>query len=104
MDAQVPEGRSLPIEWYIPENIVTRYATDMVVQSSPLEFVISFFEAYPPLLIGTPEEAKAQAEKLDSIRATCIARFIVSPGKITEFVAVLQQSLEQYQSSFGKLE
>ena len=52
------EGKMVPIKWHYPDSIVTRYATNFVVQHTDREFIISFFEAWPPVIIGTPEEKR----------------------------------------------
>lgn len=83
------------IEWSSPENIISRYATNMVVQSTENEFIISFYEVRPPLLFGPPPEG---VEPPSVVRAECVARVIVSPGRMPNFVRVLQQQLERYQT------
>lgn len=37
----------LPIDWHIPDNMVSRYATNMVIQHTEHEFVVSFFRDGP---------------------------------------------------------
>jgi hypothetical protein len=46
----------LPIEWHIPDSLVTHYVTNMVVQHTPHEFIISFFDIKPPLIVGVPSK------------------------------------------------
>jgi Protein of unknown function (DUF3467) len=89
----------LPIEWHFPEHITSRYATNLVVQHTEHEFTISFFELHPPLLLGSPEERKAQLEHIKSVRAECVARIIVAAERMPEFLKVLQGQLEAYQTS-----
>ena len=91
------EGLELPIEWYLPEGLISRYATNMVVQRSEHEYIISFFEVKPPLILKelTAEEAKAT---FSSIRAECIARIVVADKRMPNFVKALQSNLERAQS------
>ena len=93
----------LPIEWHFPRDIVSRYATNMVVQHTEHEFIISFFEAYPPVLLGDAEEKKAALKQIESVPAICVARVIVAPERLAEFIQVLQDNLDKY-SSRTKLE
>ena len=44
---------NLPIEWNYPENIVSKYATNLVVPHTEHEFILSFFEARSPVILGT---------------------------------------------------
>ncbi len=100
MTEQEPEGVLLPIEWHVPENVVSRYATNMVVQHTEHEFIISFFEATPPLAVGSPEEQRVQLQETKSVRAECIIRIIVTAGRMQNFVQVLQGNLEAYRNKF----
>lgn len=88
----------VPIEWHVPENIVSQYATNLVVQHSEHEFRLYFFEIQPPLLLGTPEERQAKLEQIESVRAECVARIIVAAERMPEFVRVLQENLDRYLS------
>lgn len=45
------------------------------------------------------EEAKARALELGKVRAECVARIVVAPGRMPEFVEVLQQNLARYKLS-----
>lgn len=92
-------GIELPVEWYVPESIVSRYATNMVVQYTGQEFIISFFDLKPPIILGEPN--KDALENLKSVRAECIARVIVSPSRMPKFVEVLQTNLA---NSLSKIE
>jgi hypothetical protein len=93
------EPRSLlPLEWRFPGDITSRYATNMVVQHTQHEFIISFFEAYPPVLLGEAEEREAALEHIESVPAICVARIIVSPERLKEFIQVLQDNLDKYLS------
>jgi hypothetical protein len=95
-----PSGNiTLPVDWHVSENIQSRYATNMVSQPIQHEFVISFFEAQPPILVGTPEENKMRFQELGAIRAECVARIIVAAERLPEFIEVLQTTLATYRAS-----
>ena len=47
MDEKKTEETKLPIEWYIAEDLKSQYATNIVIQHTDQEFLISFFE--PPI-------------------------------------------------------
>lgn len=89
---------TFPIEWHIPEGLVARYATNMVVQRSENEFYISFFEIKPPLFLGTPEEISQQASQLNAVRATCIAQVIVAADNMPSFIETLQTTFQKLKS------
>ncbi len=99
-----PESRPIPIEWRIPENFVSRYATNLVVQGSEHEFIISFFEIRPPMILGSPDEQRATLQQIQSVPAECVARIVVAAERMPEFVKVLQEQLAQYLSRKSKPE
>ena len=92
------EPRCLPLEWHFPGDIISRYATNMVVQHTEHEFIVSFFEVRPPVLLGEVEEQEAALEQVKSVRADCVARIIVAPERLKEFIQVLQDNLDKYLS------
>lgn len=105
MAEEAPQERlELPIEWYIPNDMVSQYATNMLVQTNPHEFIISFFQLYPPPVLGSPEEQQAKLAAMTSVRATCISRVVVAAERMPEFVKVLQETLARYSSTREKSE
>lgn len=95
---------AVPIEWCYPDNIVSRYATNMIVQHTEYEFILSFFEVQPPILLGSPEEKQEKALHIESIKAECVARIIVSAERMPNFVRVLQDNLSRSQEKSNPAE
>lgn len=99
MSEELPEAiKELPLEWYIPDDLPCQYATNMVVQHSEHEFIVSFFRASPPIILGPPESVKDQIQGLESVRAECVARVIVSAGRMEGFIESLQTNLDRFRS------
>jgi hypothetical protein len=84
------ENTIVPIEWCVPEGIMTPFATNMVVQSMENEFKVSFFEIKPPIQLGN---APLRADK---VRADYLAGVIISADRLPKFIDVLQQQLDKY--------
>ena len=84
----------VPIEWYVSEDIKSQYATNMIVQHTGEEFLISFFEMEQPLLLGNRDEVKSKLETIGTIRAKCIARIIVTPQRMKKFVEAMTKNFE----------
>lgn len=89
------------IEWRIPQSLPSYFVTNIVVQNNEDAFSLSFFEAKPPILLGTPEEIEAQRAQTTSVDADCVARVVVSPRKMREFVEVLNRSLRLHDEKYG---
>jgi len=87
---------SLPVDWHFPEGLQSRYANNVLVQAGQYEFVISFFEIQPPLLLGSPEENEAKLKQIGAVRAECVSKVIVSPEVIPGLISALQIELEKY--------
>lgn len=85
----------LPLEWHCSDDIISHYANNMVVQRGRNEFILSFFETRPPLVIGTPEEQRTKLAQVKSVRAECVARLIIHPSRMKDFVEVLRGHLEK---------
>lgn len=92
------EGVNVPLDFHIPKDIISRYATNMTIQPGENEFIISFFEVIPPMLLGTPEERARKIKSLKEVRAECVARVIVAADKLPSFIEAMQTNLGIYQS------
>lgn len=92
----------LPLEWHVPDDLVTRYANNLLIQHTEHEFILSFFEVMPPLTVGSPEEQAAQLQAIGAVRAECVARVVVSADRIASFVEALRSSYEKYPVTSGE--
>jgi hypothetical protein len=102
MSEQKQVEHFIPIDWVFPEDIVSRYATNLVVQHYEHEFIISFFELKRPIMLGEPDEIAAKFQELESAPAECVARVIVAADRMPEFIAVLQGNLDKYLEKKGE--
>jgi hypothetical protein len=93
-----PRQMSVGVEWEVGDFTPTYYATNIVTQFTDHEFLLSFFELFPPLLVGTPEEIAAQAEQVETVKAQCLARVVIAADRMAGFVDALQGIVEQYQA------
>ncbi len=89
----------MPVEWDIPDTIDSRYVTNIAVQAGENEIFISFFEAQPPILTGTPEENLETLQQIKSIKAKCVGRIIVAPNTLSDIIETLQAGLHFYHVS-----
>lgn len=92
----------VPLEFCAPDELVSRYATNFVVQHTDNEFVLSFFEAEMPILLGTPEENLARLESIGAVKARCVARIVVSPNRMAELLRIIGENYNRYQSRRGE--
>jgi hypothetical protein len=97
-------SKELPIEWHIPDGMTGRHATNIVVQYVEGEYVVSFFELVPPIVLGEPEERLKQIEQLTSVRAQCVARIVVPAHKMEGFIGAFVQTFTNVTSRMSEQE
>ncbi|MBU1182578.1 MAG: hypothetical protein KKF00_10525 [Proteobacteria bacterium] len=84
-------GVPIPIKWNISDDIITRYASNMVVQLLENEiFKVSFFEINPDITFDI------EGKFPEAVQANCVASVIISPNKLPGFIKVLQMQLDMY--------
>jgi len=86
----IKQGVKVPIKWNIPPTIITRFASNMVIQTLENEFKISFFEIKPEIRVDPSEEIP------DEVLADCVASVIVTADKMPSFIEILQQQLDKH--------
>lgn len=88
--------KEVKLNWHYQDNMTSKYSTNLVVQHTEHEFVLSFFEATPPILLSDKDI------DIDSVTAECVARIVIAPGRLQQFIDVLQKNVDIYKSNFLK--
>jgi hypothetical protein len=86
---------TLPIKWHVPDDIISRFATNMTIQTLEGVFKISFFEAKPEIRIQPKENPPSD------VRADCVASIIIAPEKLPGIIEALQKHSDSF-SEFKK--
>lgn len=81
---------NVPIEWHVPDGLMTPFASNMVVQIVENLFKLSFFEIKPPIQLDKSAPVPTK------VRADYVAGVIVTPDKLPKFIEVLQRQLDKY--------
>ncbi|MDO9565162.1 MAG: hypothetical protein Q7J15_00230 [Candidatus Desulfaltia sp.] len=85
------------IRWNIPETIITRFASNMVVQNIEGYFKLSFFELKPEIHLTTLKTPPTE------IVADCVGSVMVPPDKLPAFIDVLMKQLQKHQITQDQL-
>jgi len=85
-------GVPVPIKYYIPDQTITRFASNMVIQTIENEFKISFFEIKPDIILGPSESVPKE------VRAECVGSVIVTADRLPKFIQALQKQMDNYNS------
>ena len=90
-------GRAVPLKRKYPEDLESNFVSSIVVQHQSEFFILSFFEVWPPPILGDTEEEKAQAlESIEEVEAKCVARLVVTPGKMGEFLKIMNDNWSRF--------
>jgi len=98
-DDKKPEARkqAVRIDFTFPDDIQSYFVSNAIVQHQPEYFTLSFFEAWLPLVLSpTNEDGESNPDELPSVSARCVARLVMTPGKMREIVAALNENLKKY--------
>lgn len=87
---QIEKPVKVPLKWNISPTIITRFASNMVIQTLENEFKISFFEIKPEIRLGPSDKIP------DEVLADCVASVIVTANKLPSFIKILQEQLDKY--------
>jgi len=91
------ERKEVLIDFEVPPDFPTKYASNLVVQHTEHDFTITFFDIRPPLLVGLPEDKASQLAALETVKATPLARIVVAASRMRQFVRVFQDNLETFE-------
>lgn len=94
--------KDIPIKRIFPDNLQSYFVSNLVVQHQEETFTIAFFEVWPPPILGTEEEKQKQLENFKFVEAKCVARLVITPNKMKEFIDVLSGSYTTYKQTFIK--
>ena len=98
---QQPEGKAVPIVVTGLNEVPILFSNQFYVQHHITEFIVTFCQIQPPLIVGSPEEVQRQAEYLTSVPAQVVARIGLTPQRMGELVRVLQENLQNYERRRG---
>ncbi len=86
----IEQGKEVPLKFIISPTIITRFASNMVIQTFENEFKISFFEVKPEIRLDPSEKIP------DEVLADCVASIIVAANKLQAFIDILQKQVNKY--------
>lgn len=96
-------GKKIKIEFNYPNDLKSHFVSNLVVQHQPEFFILSFFEGWPPVILGDSEEEKRKAlESIEKIEAKCVSRLVITPEKVKEFITAISQNYKNYEEKYKK--
>jgi hypothetical protein len=95
-----PVSYSINIDWAIPQDTSSKFATHLVVQHDEGQFFLHFFEVRPPLIMGTPEEQFEHWKRLGAVRAGYVVTLAVSAKNVPLMLQLLQENLAVHEGAY----
>lgn len=96
------EGKPIPIDWQVPEDLSVFFTNNMTIQHTGHEFILTFYQVTPPLLLGPLAEQRL--EQMEEVPAVAVARVAVSAGRLPDFIKAMQENLERHYPGGGSVE
>jgi len=87
----------VPIKWKVPETIITRFASNLVVQNVEGHFKLLFFEIKPDIYISEPENPPTE------VIADCVGSIIIPLHRVQSIIDLLTRQLESYKKTAGSV-
>ena len=100
--AEEPQVIPVKLEFRTPPSIATRVANHVIVQADHSGWFLSFFEAIPPMMLGSKEDVIKQLEAIQSVPAECVARIFLPGNRAQDFVNAIQNVAQQLASSASR--
>ena len=91
--------KEVKLERVFPDDLESHFVTNVVIQHQEECFILSFFETWPPPVLGdTPEEIRASIDSIQKVEAKCVARLVVPPSKMRDFLSVMNENYQKYEA------
>ncbi|MBI5841043.1 MAG: DUF3467 domain-containing protein [Chloroflexi bacterium] len=91
-------AKKIKIERIYPDELKSYFVSNVVVQHQPDNFILSFFEVWPPAVLGETDEEKEEAfNAIDHVEAKCVARLVVTPSTMKQFLDTIAENWKNYE-------
>jgi hypothetical protein len=90
-------GRNIPVTWENVEGVPVFFANQYVCQFNQDEFILTFGQMTPPMLLGDEQDRAEQLQRLEYVPVKPLARMAFTYSRLVELINVLQANREQYE-------
>ena len=95
------EAIALPFFFIGTEDVPIQLSNLQVVQHVEQEFIITFAQFAPPLVLGTPEEQREQVKAKPYLPVKTLARLAMSPERVLSLIKALQENYDNWKVAQG---
>ena len=98
----MPEEQiALPFFFIGSEDVPIVLSNLQVIQHVQQEFIITFGQFSPPVVLGTPEEQVEQIKSKQYLSVKTVARVAMSPQRVDDLITALKTNLDNWKASQG---
>lgn len=95
------EGIALPFFFIGTEDVPIQLSNLQAIQHVQQEFIITFGQFSPPVVLGTPEEQFEQLKSKQYLPVKTVARVAMSPQRLADLIKALQTNYENWKAAQG---
>jgi len=88
--AEEPDRIAVPLAWVEADEPVAFANQFLFQQVMENDFVLHIGQAFPPALVGTPEQQREQAKQIPFVPVRPLGRFSLTRERVVELVNLLQ--------------
>ena len=97
------KGKFVEVRREYPDENITKFTNDLAIQFDDENFILSFFEILPPMLLGSDEkELQKQMSKIKYVNAHCVSIDTDLSQTSPWFIDVLVNNYEKYQARLSE--
>lgn len=96
--ADTPEVINLPIIWVGVDEEPIQFVNQMVSQFQENEFILTFGQLAPPMIVGPPDVQREQVQTLSFVPVRPVVRVAMTADRMRQLVDVLSGNLATYDS------
>jgi len=85
------QGRLVPVIWVGLDEVPIMFANQFVIQGGGGELLLTIGQLAPPMLLGTEDERRQQAEAISYVPIKPLCRISLTADRLGELIDVLSQ-------------
>lgn len=95
------EGRLVPVVWVGLDEVPIMLANQFVIQGGDSELLLTIGQLAPPMLLGSDDERRQQAEAISYVPIRPLCRVSLTAERLAELIDVLSQHRDLAEGPLG---
>jgi hypothetical protein len=91
---------AIPLAWVGLDDAPITYVNQMILQmgepNHPSEFLLTFGQLHPPVLLGDPDQNQAQLQAMPYVPVRVVAKLALSEQRVRELHGVIEKVLGNF--------